>query len=133
MNICGMEIKACQTILVVLKDGEYVDLAVKKIELENDEEQDSIRVFCNDMLHFLKINEINKIYIKKRAKKGTFAGGAVTFKMEALIQLNPHCQVELISSQKVSTYEKKNSIKYPEKLKKYQEQAYLTALCSKES
>ena len=27
--------------------------------------------------------------LKKTSKKGTFAGGAVTFKLEGLIQLNP--------------------------------------------
>ena len=130
MIICGIEIKAKQVILVVLKDKEYCELKVKKIELENDEEQLSIREFCNDFLVFLKENQIEKIYIKKRAKKGTFSGGAVTFKIEALIQLNPQTSVELLASQKISSFEKKNEILFPKELKKYQEQAYLTALCS---
>ncbi len=41
--------------------------------MEDDEKQDSIRTFCNEFLLFLEKNEIEKIYIKKRAKKGTFA------------------------------------------------------------
>ena len=68
--------------------------------MNNDENQDDVRIFCNELLHFLIQHNIQKIVIKKRAKKGNFAGGAVTFKMEALIQLNPHCLVELVSSQK---------------------------------
>lgn len=130
MSICGIEIKSNQVILVVLKDKEFCELYIKKIELKNDEEQLSIREFCNDFLVFLKENQIEKIFIKKRAKKGNFSGGAVTFKIEALIQLNPQASVELVSSQKISSFEKKNEILFPKELKKYQEQAFLTALVS---
>ncbi|MDD2894538.1 MAG: DUF3010 family protein [Aliarcobacter sp.] len=130
MNICGIELKANNTILVVLKNNEYIDTKIKKIILEDDEKQEDIRKFCNEFLDFLQKNEIEKIFIKKRAKKGNFSGGAVTFKMEGLIQLNPLCSVDLISTQTVSTFEKKNQIQFPKELNKYQEQAYLTVLCN---
>lgn len=130
MNICGIELKANNVILVVLKDNEYIDIKIKKLILEDDEKQEDIRKFCNEFLDFLQKNEIKKVFIKKRAKKGTFSGGAVTFKLEGLIQLNPFCSVDLISSQSISTFEKKNQIEFPKELKKYQEQAYLTALCN---
>jgi hypothetical protein len=130
MNICGIELKANNVILVVLENSKYTDIKIKKLTLEDDEKQEDIRKFCNEFLDFLQKNEIEKIFIKKRAKKGTFAGGAVTFKLEGLIQLNPLCSVELISSQSIATFEKKNEIEFPKELKKYQEQAYLTALCN---
>lgn len=130
MNICGIELKANNVILVVLKNNEYIDIKIKKLILEDDEKQEDIRKFCNEFLDFLQKNEIEKVFIKKRAKKGTFSGGAVTFKLEGLIQLNPLCSVDLISSQSISTFEKKNQIEFPKELKKYQEQAYLTALCN---
>ena len=127
MKVCGIDLKANNMILAVLDDKNYIDLKTKKITLENDESQDDIRKFCNEFLLFLEQNSIEKIVIKKRAKKGNFAGGAVTFKMEGLIQLNPICDVELVSAQTISSFEKKNSIEFPKSLKKYQEQAYLTA------
>lgn len=127
MKICGIDLKASNMILVVLENGKFLDLKIKKIVLENDESQEEIRKFCNDFLFFLEQNEIEKIVVKKRAKKGNFSGGAVTFKMEGLIQLNPLCSVELITSQSISSFEKKNEIEYPSSLKKYQEQAFLTA------
>ena len=130
MNICGIELKANNALLVVLKNNEYIDTKIKKIIIEDDEKQEDIRKFCNEFLDFLQKNEIEKIFIKKRAKKGNFSGGAVTFKMEGLIQLNPLCLVELISTQTVSSFEKKNQIQFPKELNKYQEQAYLTALCN---
>ena len=130
MNICGIELKANNVILLVLEDGKYIDIKIKKLIIEDDEKQEDIRKFCNEFLDFLQKNEIEKVFIKKRAKKGAFSGGAVTFKLEGLIQLNPLCSVELISSQSISTFEKKNQIEFPKELKKYQEQAYLTALCN---
>ena len=130
MNICGIELKANNVILVVLKNSKYIDIKIKKLILEDDEKQEDIRKFCNEFLDFLEKNKIEKVFIKKRAKKGTFSGGAVTFKLEGLIQLNPLCSVDLISSQSISTFEKKNQIEFPKELKKYQEQAYLTALCN---
>jgi hypothetical protein len=130
MNICGIELKANNVILVVLKNNEYIDIKIKKLILQDDEKQEDIRKFCNEFLDFLQKNEIKKVFIKKRAKKGAFSGGAVTFKLESLIQLNPFCSVDLISAQSVSTFEKKNQIEFPKELNKYQEQAYLTALCN---
>ncbi len=135
MRICGIELKANNVILSVIDVKEnditdYVDMKIKKLVLNNDDNQDDVRIFCNDLLHFLIQNNIQKIVIKKRAKKGNFAGGAVTFKMEALIQLNPHCLVELVSSQKIGKYQKTNEINFPKELNKYQEQAYLASLVS---
>ena len=130
MNICGIELKANNVILVVLENSKYIETKIKKLLIEDDEKQEDIRIFCNEFLHFLRKNEIEKVLIKKRAKKGAFSGGAVTFKLEGLIQLNPFCSVDLVSAQTISTFEKKNQIEFPKELKKYQEQAYLTALCN---
>ena len=130
MSICGIELKANNVILVVLKNNKYIETKIKKLLIEDDKKQEDIRKFCNEFLDFLEKNKIEKVFIKKRAKKGTFSGGAVTFKLEGLIQLNPLCSVELISSQSIATFEKKNEIEFPKELKKYQEQAYLTALCN---
>ncbi len=127
MKICGVDLKSNNAILVLLDDKEFIDLKIKKITLEDDEKQEDIRNFCSEFLLFLEQNGIDKIVIKKRAKKGNFAGGPVTFKMEGLIQLNPICDVDLISSQSISSFEKKNEIDFPISLKKYQEQAFLTA------
>lgn len=128
MKICGIELKANNIILSVIENKQFQDIKTKKLTLEDDEKQEDIRKFCNEFLLFLEQENIEKIVIKKRAKKGNFAGGAVTFKLEGLIQLNPLCEVELISAQSISSFEKKNEIEYPSSLKKYQEQAYLCAL-----
>lgn len=132
MKICAIDLKANNTILVVIEKNDdfinYVDLKIKKIELEDDEKQENIFSYFSTLNDFLKANNISQVLIKKRAKKGSFSGGSNTFKAEAIIQINSICDVELISSQSINAFEKKNNVEFPNNLKKYQEQAYLCAL-----
>ena len=132
MKICAIDLKANNTILIVLdKNNEqikYLSLRIKKKELEDDEVQENIISYSKAINDFLQENNIEQVLIKKRAKKGSFSGGSNTFKAEAIIQLNTVCKVELISAQTINAFEKKNNIEFPKNLKKYQEQAYLTAL-----
>jgi hypothetical protein len=132
LKICAIDLKANNTILVVLEKNDdlvdYIDLKIKKIELEDDEIQENIISYSKAINEFLKENNIEQVLIKKRAKKGSFSGGSNTFKAEAIIQLNSVCKVELISAQTINAFEKKNNTEYPNNLKKYQEQAYLAAL-----
>ena len=132
MKICAIDLKANNTILVVLEKNneqiKYLDLRIKKIELEDDEIQINIITYSKAINDFLQENQIEQVLIKKRAKKGSFSGGSNTFKAEAIIQLNSVCKVELISVQTINAFEKKNNIEFPRNLKKYQEQAYLAAL-----
>jgi len=97
-RICGIELKSSEAILMVLKceyDGiEYVDIVPRKIKLGDDESSESVNSFYDSVVDFIKDNQIDIIVIKKRAKKGKMAGGAVSFKMEALIQLNGISEVE---------------------------------------
>lgn len=132
MKICGIELKSNNAIVSVIEysndEISFIETKTKKIVLENDEEINSILKYKKEIETFLNENQIEKISIKKRAKKGTFAGGAVTFKSEAIIQLNNVCEVNFITSQAISKYTKENEPFLPKELNKYQEQAYLSSL-----
>lgn len=133
MKLCGVELKANNAIFSVFEKNDddiviYIDLKIKKITLEDDESQEAVKKFSKEINDFLQENKIEKLYVKKRAKKGNFAGGAVTFKMETVLQLNSICDVDLVSSQTISSFEKRNMIEFPQTLKKYQEGSYLTLL-----
>ena len=128
MRICGVEIKSNNAIVSVVDDGQYLDLKIKKLVLEDDEIQANIVSFKKNLEDFIAKNNIEKIIIKKRSKKGNFAGGAVTFKIETIIQLNSICEVTFVSPQALSKFEKKIEVNYPKELNKYQEQSYLCCL-----
>lgn len=132
MKICGIELKSNNSIMSVIEyvndEINFIETKTKKIVLENDEDIISITKYKSEIETFLSENKIEKIALKKRAKKGTFAGGAITFKSEAIIQLNTVCQVNFITSQAISKYTKANDPYLPKELNKYQEQAYLSSL-----
>ena len=133
MKVCGIELKSNYTVLTLIDYSsddiiDYIDLKIKKIALEDDEDQNSVLKYINEINSFFTNNKVEKILIKKRSKKGAFSGGAVSFKMEGLIQLYSNASVKLVSSQSSSSYEKKNDVTFPSELKKYQEQAFLSAV-----
>ena len=132
MKICGIDLKASDTILAVIEvennTNRYISLNLKKISIQNDENKSEIESFHETFKTFLRDNNIDKIIIKKRAKRGRFAGGADTFKMEGIIQLNGQCDVDFTSTQAIASYKRSNTVTIPTDLLKYQEEAYLSAL-----
>jgi len=131
MKVCGIEIKGSEALLAVatLDAGNLVhlSLATKKIALEDDELADNVKAFASQARHFIAEHGISHLAIKKRSKKGDFAGGPTTFKIEGVLQLLDNCEVELVSPQTVSTQAKKHNLELPGSLNKYQHEAYKSA------
>lgn len=134
MKICGVEIKGSEAIIAVI-DIENdqvmsVDVEPKKIALENDEDPKLVKSFFETFSGFIRDNQLERVVIKKRSKRGEYAGGAVTFKIEGLIQLIDGCSVDLIAAQTITAVQRKKRHELPDNLNKYQEQAFLAAICS---
>ncbi len=128
-RICGIELKSSEAIMVVIEfreDGYYfVDIDPKKIKIGDDESGELIKSFHDAVVNFAKDNHIDTFVIKKRAKKGQMAGGAVSFKLEAIIQLNGVAEVSFASGQGIAAENKKEPFDMPEGIKKYQENAFM--------
>jgi hypothetical protein len=131
MKICGIDLAAHDAIIVVL-DGTRVSCKViehelRKVSLLDDEDAGQVRVFQNAVGALVKQHGVHRIVIKKRGKKGKFAGGSVSFKMEGVIQLIDTCEVVLLSPQTIATVSKKYIYEVPAELKQYQRDAFYTA------
>jgi hypothetical protein len=134
MKVCGIEIKGSEAIIAVAAlDGStlsHVALATKKIALEDDDEAANVKVFAAQVASFVRENSIDRIVIKKRSKKGEFAGGPTTFKIEGVFQLLENCEVTLMSPQTINAQAKKHGFEQPETMNKYQHEAYKSACSS---
>ena len=130
-RICGVELKSSEAILAVIacEDGEeiVVDLEPRKIGIEDDESSAAIKSFYDSFNDFVRNNHIETVVVKKRAKKGKMAGGAISFKLEALIQLNEITNVAFVSGQGIAAAEKRRPFDIPDELKKYQQTAFMAA------
>ena len=133
MNICGIEIKGSEAIIAVASlDGatlSHVALNTKKIALDDDDEAANVKRFATQVASFVREHSIERIAIKKRSKKGEFAGGPTTFKIEGVFQLLEGCEVTLLSPQTINAQAKKHHFELPGTLNKYQHEAYKAA-CS---
>ncbi|QHF05406.1 DUF3010 family protein [Pseudomonas asturiensis] len=131
MIICGVEIKGSEAIFALATRQQsgiaHLPLATKKIALEDDDEPANVKAFATQIASFVRENGISHVAIKKRSKKGEFAGGPTTFKIETVFQLLSDCDVLLVSPQTINAQNKKHAFALPDTLNKYQHEAYKTA------
>lgn len=131
MKICGIDIKASEAIfaLASIEGGAlaHLPLPLKKLALEDDEDAAQVKAFARQAAALIAENGITHLAIKKRSKKGEFAGGPVTFKIEGVLQLLDNCAVELVSPQSINAQAKKHDLDLPASLNKYQHDAYKAA------
>jgi hypothetical protein len=134
MRICGVELKGSEAIFVIIdvvgEEISFVPCQIRKIKYGDSAEQQSARLFYDAISGFILEHNIEKIGIKQRAPKGPFAGGPVTFKMEALFQLNPHAVTQLFPGPTIAAATRRHDFKVPDQLNQYQAEAYLTACCA---
>ncbi|PWB31088.1 DUF3010 domain-containing protein [Pseudomonas sp. SDI] len=131
MKICGIEIKGSEALLALvgLEDGapSHLGVATKKLALDDDEDAAQVKAFAAQARAFVAEHGVDTLAIKKRSKKGDFAGGPTTFKIEGILQLLDNCAVELVSPQTASAQAKKHNLELPASLNKYQHEAYKSA------
>ena len=131
MRVCGCEISAQEVRLAVvdLDDEGKVEMLRPKttrIELEDDTSEADLRSFMAKLDEFARENEVGTFAIKTRAKKGRMAGGAVSFKIETLIQLTEGCHTRFVNPVALSNFATKEVKEYPEKLPVYLKNAFLS-------
>jgi hypothetical protein len=104
---------------------ELLRIKTTRIELKDDTSEEDLRSFLAALQEFSQENTIGTFVIKTRAKKGRMAGGAVSFKIETLIQLVDGCTTRFVSPVALSNFAKKELEGYPEKLPVYLKNAFL--------
>ena len=88
----GIELKASRAIYVAL-EGSQEDFRIINsgfFEIKDSKDQKSEQDFYESFMSLLNDGDFHEIAIKERISKGRFAGGAITFKMEGLIQLSDY-------------------------------------------
>lgn len=130
MRVCGCEISSSEVRLAVVclnaaGSVEMLRLKTTRIMLEDDTSEADLRAFLSNLQAFAQEHEIMTFVIKTRAKKGRMAGGAVSFKIETLIQLVMGSQTKFVSPIALANFAKRDLEAYPEKLPVYLKNAFL--------
>ena len=101
MRICGVELTGNDAVisLLLLEQGQFnvPDCRVRKLTLKKGYLREDLLQFQFTFTKLMADYGVNKVVIKERMTKGKFAGGAVSFKLEAAIQLISEVDVDLLS------------------------------------
>ena len=91
MMICGVELTGSDAVLCFLHldRGQFSlpDCKVRKLSLPKNHTREGLMQFQRSFAELMTEKGVSRVVIKERMPKGKFAGGAVSFKMEAAIQL----------------------------------------------
>jgi len=130
MKVCGIELKASEARVVVLEGDvenyEIVHTDVTKFKLADSKDQKEVQRFRGELLEYFSWIDCEKIGIKERMSKGRFAGGALSFKIEGMIQTADY-PVVLVHGMSMKS-KLKDLVFDIEHLPKYQAEAFKVAL-----
>ncbi|GAA0787309.1 DUF3010 family protein [Marinobacterium sediminicola] len=131
MNICGVELTGNDAVvcLLSLNQGQFLipECRVRKLTLQKGHTQGDLKQFQFAFAKLMSDYSVDKVVIRERMQKGKFAGGAVSFKLEAAIQLIEGLEVELLSAAQIKTALSEHPLPIPfaeTGLKVFQESAF---------
>ena len=131
MKYCGIELKSNEARIVSIAlddtgDYKYIATQTKKIKLDDSKSQEGTKSFRDAFNDFFQEHNFDKIAVKERGRKGKFAGGADSFKMEGILQTLDF-PIELIHTATVKAKIKAKTLKTDD-INAYQEEALKVAL-----
>jgi len=130
MNICGVSLSGgvATLALVEIENGGFqvIDCETKRVELGDGNEASAVKSFRDAFAALVRDHQVRLIAIKKRNTAGPFAGGAMTFKMEGLIQCLD-VDVQLIAPITIAQCIKRHGYVLPHGVHKYQKEAFEVA------
>jgi hypothetical protein len=134
MKICGVELTANDAVvcLLTLEQGQFTlpECRVRKVSLPKEHTRADLQKFQATFAKLMADYQIEQVVIKERMSKGKFAGGAVSFKLEAAIELIADIAVSRLSPSAIKQALADNPlpIDFAETgLKGFQEQAFIAA------
>ncbi len=134
MRICGVELSGSDAVICLLHldQGQFdmPDCRVRKLTLKKEHTREDLQQFQFAFSKLMGDYSVNKVAIRERMAKGKFAGGAISFKLEAAIQLIADIDVAVLSPTQIKSALSEKPIPIPFSdtgLKVFQEAAFKVA------
>ncbi|MDK8463525.1 DUF3010 family protein [Marinobacter sp. SS13-12] len=136
MIVCGVELTGSDAVVCLLKldRGQFSlpECRVRKLSLNKNHTRDDLKQFQAAFAELMAEHGVARVAIKERMPKGKFAGGAISFKLEAAIQLigGAGLEVRLLSPALIKSTLAANPLPIPfaeTGLKVFQETAFTAA------
>ena len=114
MKVLGVDLAANDAVICLLdlENQQFAlpDCRVRKLTLPKDHTRKDLQQFQFAFTKLIADYKIDKVAIKGRMPKGKFAGGAISFKLEAAIQLITEADVNVLSPAQIKSTLAANTI-----------------------
>lgn len=137
MRICGIDLVSNDAVICLLfldkQQFSLPECRVRKLTLPKDHSREDLQYFEASFAKLMHDYKVDKVAIRERAPKGKFAGSAISFKLEAVIQLISEFEVEILSLSQIKAAQKENKLPIPFEdtgLKEFQKDAFIVAYAS---
>jgi hypothetical protein len=114
MKVLGVDLAANDAVICLLdlENQQFAlpDCRVRKLTLPKDHTRKDLQQFQFAFTKLIADYKIDKVAIKGRMPKGKFAGGAISFKLEAAIQLITEADVNILSPAQIKSTLAANTI-----------------------
>lgn len=136
MIICGVELTGSDAVVCLLNldQGQFTipECKVRKLSLKKSHTREDLLEFQAVFAELMADYGVDQVAIKERMPKGKFAGGAISFKLEAAIQLisDRNLKITLLSPALIKSTLAANPLPIPfadTGLKIFQETAFIVA------
>lgn len=99
MIICGVELTGSDAVVCLLNldRGQFIlpECRIRKLSLNKNHTREDLKQFQAAFAELMAEYDVTGVVIRERMPKGKFAGGAISFKMEAAIQLISSVDLEV--------------------------------------
>ena len=137
MRICGVDLVSNDAVicLLFLENNQFniPECRVRKLTLPKDHSRGDLQYFEASFAKLMRDYKVDKVAIRERMPKGKFAGSAISFKLEAAIQLISEIDVEILSLTQIKAAQKENQLPIAFEdtgLKAFQKDAFTVAYAS---
>ena len=137
MRICGVDLVGNDAVICLLflekKQFNIPECRVRKLTLAKDHSRGDLQYFKESFAKLMSDYKVEKVAIRERMPKGKFAGSAVSFKLEAVIQLISEIEVEVLTPSQIKTAQKESQLPIAFEdtgLKVFQKDAFTVAYAS---
>ena len=137
MKICGVDLTGNDAVigLLFLESQQFniPECRVRKLTLPKDHTREDLQHFQFTFAKLMSDYKVDRVAIRERAPKGKFAGGAISFKLEAAIQLIADIDVEVLTPKDIKSAQKDNKLPISFEdtgLKEFQKDAFIVAYAS---
>ena len=137
MRICGVDLVGNDAVICLLfldkQQFSLPECRVRKLTLPKNHSREDLQYFEASFAKLMSDYKVDKVAIRERAPKGKFVGSAISFKLEAVIQLISEIDVEVLSPSQIKTAQKESQLPIAFEdtgLKVFQKDAFTVAYAS---